>query len=259
MTKDGVAVSTCRRRVMGNAGLAGMLLVLAGHAPVAAAPITAVGGFDHYEGASGQSTNGALGAAVLSAGGGDLTLAGVRFDDSDAGQGYSFTGGLGLPVAPLMMLRVIGTRFIGEQDLRAWRAKVGPQFSLPGGRILTISYSHYRNHLGARSNAGIAEATTPLVTRLSGRASASYATTPQAPVLQGSAGLGWNVAPHLELTGEAGLVSSEAGAAAPGSPGGGPLGGLPLIGGGNTGTGGTTETTRMTYGTLSLGVRVTWP
>jgi hypothetical protein len=237
-----------------------LLLVLAAPAPVAAAPVTAVGGFDHYAGASGQTTNGVLGAAVLGARGGDLTLAGVRFDDSDAGRGYSFTGGLGLPVAPLMMLRVTGTRFIGEQDLRAWRAKVGPQFALPGGRTLTISYSHYRNHLGARSNAGIAEATTPLVARLSGRAGASYARAPQgAPVLQGSAGLGWNVAPHFELTGEAGLVNSEAGAAAPGSPGGGPLGGLPLIGGGSSGTGGTTETTRTTYGTLSLGVRVTWP
>jgi hypothetical protein len=251
MTMERAAVSSC---------LAGMLLVLAGHVPVEAGPITAVGGFDHYAGAAGQTTNGVLGAAVLGAGGGDLTLAGVRFDDSEAGQGYSLIGGLGLPVAPLLMLRVTGTRFIGEQDLRAWRAKVGPQFSLPGGRTLTISYSHYRNHLGARSNAGIAEATTPLVASLSGRAGASYARAPQgAPVLQGSAGLGWTVAPHLELTGEAGLVSSEAGAAAPGSPGGGPLGGLPLLGGGGSGTGSTTETTRSTYGTLSLGVRVTWP
>ncbi len=250
------AISQGRRRITGLARLAGMLAVLAGTTPVAAAPITTVGGFDHYAGASGQTTNGVLGAVVLGAAGGDLTLAGVRFDDSAAGRGYSLTGGIGLPVSPLMMLRVTGTRFIGDAELRAWRAKIGPQFSLPGGRALTLSYSHYRNHLGARSNAGIAEATLPLVARLSGRASASYAAALQgAPVLQGSAGLGWNVAPHLELSGEAGLVSGEAGAAAPGSPGGGPLGGLPLLGGGSS----SGESTRITYGTLSLGVRVSWP
>lgn len=257
MTMNGATVSMCR--ATGVAGLAVMIVALAAAAPLAAAPMTVVGGFDHYAGAPGQTTNGALGAVVLGAAGGDLMLAGVRFDDSVAGQGYSFTGGLGLPVAPLVMLRVTGTRFIGEQELRAWRAKVGPQFSLPGGRNLTLSYSHYRNQLGARSNAGIVEATSPLVARLSGRAGASYASTPQgAPVLQGSVGLGWNVVPHLELSGEAGLVNSEAGVAAPGSPGGGPLGGLPLLGG-DSGNAGTTETTRMTYGTLSLGVRVTWP
>jgi len=248
-------VSACRRGAWISA-LAWSITVLAGPATSVAAPITAVGGFDHYAGAAEQTTDGILAAVVLGAAGGDFTAAGVRFDDSEAGQGYSFTGGLGLPVAPMMMLRVIGTRFVGEQDLRAWRAKVGPQFSLPGGRTLTLSYSHYRNHMGARSNAGIAEATTPLVPRLTGRAGASLASAPGAPVLQGSVGLGWNVAPHFELTGEGGLVSSEGGAGGPGSPGGGFLGGLPLVGGGGSGA---TSGTRMTYGTLSLGVRATWP
>lgn len=241
------------------ASRAGMLAALAFASPLAAAPITAVGGFDHYAGASGQTTNGWLGAVVFAAAGGDLTLAGVRFDDSVAGTGTSVTGGVGLPIAPMMMLRAAGTRFVGDGDLRAWRFKIGPQFSLSGGRSVTVSYAYYRDHLGARSNAGIAEAGVPLVARLAGRAGASIAAAPGgAPVLQGSAGLAWTVAPHVELSGEAGMVNSEAGAVAPGSPGGGPLGGLPLIGGGG-GSGGTTETTRSTYGTLSLGVRVTWP
>jgi hypothetical protein len=256
MTMKRVAVSTCRRVPL-IAVLAWSMMVPAGPGIVVAAPVTAVGGFDHYVGAAGQTTDGVLGAIVLGAAGGDLTAAAVRFDDSDAGQGFSFTGGLGVPVAPMLMLRVAGTRFVGEQDLRAWRAKVGPQFSLPGGRTLTLSYSHYQNHLGARSNAGIAEATTPLVALLSGRANASYASAPQgAAVLQGSLGLGWTVAPHFELTGEGGLVNSEGGAGAPGSPGGGLLGGLPLVGGGGASS---NNAERMTYGTLSLGARVTWP
>jgi len=256
MTMKRIAASTCRRASF-IAALAWWITVLAGPTAVGAAPMTAVGGFDHYAGAAGQTTNGVLGAVVLGAAGGDVTVAAVRFDDSDAGQGFSVTGGIGVPVAPALMLRVAGTRFVGEQDLRAWRAKVGPQFALPGGRTVTLSYSHYRNHLGARSNAGIAEATSPLVPRLSGRAAASFAGAPQgAPVLQGSVGLGWTMVPHVDLTGEAGFVNSEGGAGAPGSPGGGLLGGLPLVGGGS---GGSSDAERLTYGTLSLGVRVTWP
>jgi hypothetical protein len=238
--------------------LAGCLAGPAGIAPAVAGPVAAVGGFDHYATASGQTTDGILGAVVLGAAGGDLTLAALRFDDSDAGRGFSYTGGLGLPVAPMVMLRLAGTRFIGDGDLRAWRFKAGPQFTLPGGRTLTVSYAHTRNQLGARSNAGMAEAAIPLVPRLAGRASASIASASQgAAVLQGSLGLGVTVAPHVEISGEAGLLNGEAGATGPGSGGGGLLGGLPLVGGGNNGGSGTT--TRSTYGTLSLGVRVTWP
>lgn len=124
MSTSRLAISQSRRRITGLARLAGMLAVPTGATSVAAAAIATVGGFDYYAGASGQTTNGVLGA-----------------------------GGLGVPVSPSMMLRVTGTRFIGDEDLRAWRAKVGPQFSLPGGGALTLSYSHYRNHLGTRSNA----------------------------------------------------------------------------------------------------------
>ena len=244
------------RRIVSALALAACLACTA---PAAAGPVSAVGGFDHYATASGQTTDGVLGAVVLGAAGSDVTVAAVRFDDSDAGRGLSYTGALGLPVAPMMTLRLAGTRFIGDGDLRAWRFKAGPQFTLPGGRSLTVSYAHFRNHLGARSNAGIAEAATPLVPRLSGRASASIASTPQgAAVLQGSLGLGVAVASHVEISGEAGLLNGEAGATAPGSGGGGILGGLPLVGGGNGG-GGSNATTRLTYGTLTLGVRVTWP
>ena len=247
------------RRVATALTLAACLACPAAIVPAAAGPIAAVGGYDHYATAAGQTTDGILGAVVLGAGGGDVTLAAVRFDDSDAGRGFSVTGGVGFPVAPMMMLRFAGTRFVGDDELRAWRFKAGPQFTIPGGRTLTVSYAHYRNHLGGRSNAGIAEAAIPLVPRLSGRASASVSSAPQsAAVLQGALGLGVTVAPHVEISGEAGLLNGEAGATGSG-PGGGLLGGLPLIGGGN-GNGGTSNTTtRLTYGTLTLGVRVTWP
>ncbi len=238
--------------------LLGAILAVAGAAPASAAPVTAVAGFDHYAGPAGQTTNGVLGAVVVGAGGGDVTLAATRFDDSQAGAGASVTGALGLPLAPLVTLRIAGTHFTGEQDLTAWRARVGPQFSLPRGATLSLAYAHFRNHLGARSNAGLAEAAAPLVPRLHGRASASLASVPQAgPVVTGGLGLGWSIVRNLELAGEAGVLSSEGGAGSPASGGGGPLGGLPLLGAG--GSGAPTPAPRETHGTFTLGVRLTLP
>ncbi len=259
MTRQRGAARTSRPRALGPAGLMMMLAVVATRASGASAPVTAVGGFDHYAGPLGQTTNGVVGAVVLAAGGGDVTLAGVRYDDSYIGRGYSLTGGGGLPLAPACLLRITGTRFIGDESFRAWRAKVGPQLSLPGGRTLMLSYAHYRDDLGVRSNGAIAEAATPLVAGLTGKASASYATARQGPgALQGSLGLGWNIVRHLELSGEVGLARNAAGASGQPFPGSGPLDGLGLLGGGS-GTSGGTGTAREVEGTVLLGMRVTLP
>lgn len=260
MSRQRAAEAMSCRRALGPAGLTIFLALLGAVGAATAAPLTAVGGFDHYAGALGQSTNAIVGAVVVGAGGGDLMLAGVRYDDNFAGRGVSVTGGLGVPVAPMMKLRVNGTRIIGDESFRAWRAKVGPQFALPRGQSVTLSYAHYQDHLGARSNGAVAEATTPLVPSLTGRASASYATAPQGPpALQGSLGLGWSVVRNLELSGEIGLARNSSGAAGQPSPGGGPLGGLPLLGGGNNGGSSDPARAREVDTTVLLGLRVTLP
>lgn len=227
--------------------------------PGAAAPLTALGGYDHYEGPFGQRTDGVLGALVVGAAGGDLTLAGVRYDDTTIGPGYSVTGGVGVPLATVAMVRLTGTRFINDDSFRAWRAKVGPQFNLPGSRSVTLSYAHYQDNLATRSNGVIAEASTPLLAHLSGKATTSYATTPQGPsALQGSIGLGWSPIRRLELSGEVGIARNAAGAAGQPFPAKGPLDGLPLIGGGSSPEG-APESSKEVEGTVLIGLRVVVP
>jgi hypothetical protein len=249
-----------REREACAAGLATLfLLMLFALSSPAAAAVTAVGGYDHYAGAFGQRTDGVVGAVVVGIGSGDVTAAGVRYDDSLIGEGYSVVGGVGLPLAPTTMLRASGTRFIGDESFRAWRVKVGPQFALPGERSLTLSYSRYQDNLASRSNGVIAEATSPLVPKLGGKATGSVATTSDGPTaLQGSVGLSWSPVRRLELSGEVGVARNAAGAAGQPFPNRGPLDGLPLVGGGSGG-GGSSGSSQEVAGTALISVRVSVP
>ena len=258
MPGQGTVIQRSAGRLAGPC-VAGLLALAAGLRPALAAPVAAVGGFDHYAGPLGQTTDGAVAAVALDLGRGDLTLAGVGFDDSFIGRGYSVTGGVGASLAPLVTLRLAGTRYLAESSFRAWRAKVGPQLALPGGRSLTLSYTHYRDGTGVRSDGAMIEAATPLTASLTGKGSASYATAPLGPAaLQGSLGVAWALARHLELSCEAGLARNAAGASGQPFQSPGPLDGLPLIGGGQD-PGPAPEVTRRVDGTLLLGVRVTVP
>ncbi|MBI1797861.1 MAG: hypothetical protein HYR74_12520 [Candidatus Eisenbacteria bacterium] len=223
-------------------------------ASVHAAPVSAFGGFDHSSGAFGQRTDGWIAGASLSAAAADVAVAGVRYDDTLIGRGTSLTGVAGVAVAPTAQLRVAATRFIGDDAFRGWRTRVGPRFSLPTGQSLWLTWVHYQDNTSVHSNGAGAEATTPLVAGLTGRANASYATAPQGPAaIQGAVGLGWRVIPHAELSGEVGLSRNGASVTQP-FPGGGILG--PLIGGGG---GSSTTTENKVATTVLLGVRVFVP
>jgi len=225
-----------------------------------AEPAAVVGGYDHFAGPLGQTTDGAVAAVVMGLGRGDVTIAGVGFDDSFIGRGVSMTGAAGISAWPAVTMRIAGTRYLAEGSFRAWRAKAGPQIALPGGRSLTLSYTHYRDVTGVRSDGAVAEAATPLTTSVLGRASASVASAPLGPAaLQGSLGVAWNMVSHLELSCEAGLARNAAGAAGQPFPARGPLDGLPLVGGGSSPPSSSPEITRHVDGTLLVGVRVTVP
>jgi hypothetical protein len=227
-----------------------------------AAPLGAFGGFDHYAGAFGQRTDGWVAGLELSAAAADAAIAGVRYDDTLIGRGTSVTGAAGFAMAPMTQLRFAATRFIGDQTFRAWRARVGPRFSLPSGQSLWLSYVHYQDDAAGHSDGATAEAATLLIANLTGRANASYATAVNGPpALQGSLGLGWRVVPHLELSGELGLARNRSGATggAP-VPGGGVLGiQPPLIGGGGNAGGESRGSVNDVSMTASLGVRVFLP
>jgi hypothetical protein len=224
-----------------------------------AAPIGAFGGFDHYVGAFDQRTDGWVAGLEMTTAAADLALAGVRYDDTLIGRGTSVTGVAGFAMAPMTHLRFAATRFVGDETFRAWRARVGPQFGLPSGQSLWLSYVHYEDNAADHSDGVVAEATTPLIANLTGRANASYATAVAGPpALQGSVGLGWRVIPHVELSGELGLARNASGASGPPASGGGILGVTPpLIGG--PGHGANRGTVNDVSATALVGFRVFLP
>jgi hypothetical protein len=227
---------------------------------VAAAPVTILGGYDHYAGALGQRTNSYLAGAAAGIGGGDLALVGMRYDDNQIGLGYGITGTAGLPIAPSIELRVLATRFIGDESFRAWRARVGPQFGLPGGGSLTLSYVHYEDNLPAHSNGVMGEASAPVTGGLTGRLSASCATSPQGPAaLQGAVGLGWRPVSRLEISGEVGATRNGTGVAGGSFPGQHDLLGILPLGNGGGSTPGSSDPSREVAATALVGVRVFIP
>ena len=238
---------------------ASICLGAAGPSPRAAcaAPLTVGGGFDYYSGPSDQITRSALAIASLGFGSsGSASIAGLRYDDSSVGEGSGVAVAVGLPLAPASALRLWGSEYAGS-DFRAWRVKAGPQASLPRAASLGVYYTHYQDNADSRNDGVVGELGTPLVSRLTGRASASYATDPGGlPSTQGSIGLGWSPIHSLELSGEVGIARN-------GGLGGAPLPAhravdLPLIGGGpGQGSKGTAETS---YGpTILVGVRAVFP
>ena len=135
LVRHRVEIHVAGSRVL--AGIAACIcLGAAGPSPRAAcaAPLTVGGGFDYYSGPSDQITRTALAIASVGFGSsGSASIAGLRYDDSNAGVGAGVTIALGLPVGPTSALKLLGSEFAGS-DFRAWRVKAGPQASLPRQR-----------------------------------------------------------------------------------------------------------------------------
>ena len=175
-----------------------------------AASVSAVAGYDDYHGPQSQHTRGAVAAVGVDFGGAQASLAGVRYDDRFTGAGSSVLVGLGVPLHTALTLRGQYTRFFGDEDFGAWRAKVGPQISLAGART-TLSYVRYQDDQDYESNAGMIETEIPLAERWTGRASGSYAAASQgAHGLQGALGLAWTPIAHFEIAGELGAAQEAA-------------------------------------------------
>lgn len=227
-------------------------------AAVTAAPVTLFGGLDHYAGALGQRTESFVAGASAAAAIGDLTLAGMRYDDNRIGRGYGMIGGAGLPIGFSTILRVQATRFVGDDSFRAWRAKAGPQFGIPGGGSVALSYSYYEDNLPSTSHGAIGELATPVAGGLTGRMTASCATSPQGPpALQGSVGLGWRPMPRLEISGEVGMTRNASGAAGQPFPGQHGLAGIAPLGGAATPS--SSDPSQEIAGTALIGIRVFLP
>jgi len=194
------------RRHAGGVGLLLLGLVpSAGHA----ASLSAVGGFDYYQGPV-SLTRGVVAAVGMDVSNASLAVGGVRYDDQQTGTGTSGIATGALRLHPVVALSAQVTRFMGDEGFRAWRIKLGPQLSLAGSRTL-LAYLRDQEDAGAVTQSGVIESEFPLLARWKGHASGSYATAgPGLHGMQGAVGLGWSPLPRLELTGEMGMAQQTA-------------------------------------------------
>ena len=243
-----------RVRISASAALT-VALITSPLPTLAATSLVGGGGYDLYQGPGGQFTRSMLGIVGAGIGGGSASLTLMRYFDNRTGDGLGFIGALGVPISSSAALRVWGSRFVGDDSLRAWRVKAGPLVQFSTGGTAGFYYSHAQDNAGGRSDAAAAEFSLPISARITGRAGVVYATAPGGlPAAQGSLGLGWAPVHGLELSGEFGLARNGAQVTSPG-PSRGPL--TQLLGGGGTG-GGTTQSARVDP-LLQLSVRVLLP
>ena len=216
-----------------------------------------------YTSVRGQVTKGFVGAAVYGfEDGGFLTAAGSRYDDNLIGDGVSVTAGVGAPVRGTLLARVFGTRWVGDNEFRAWQLKVGPFVQWSGGATLGLSFVRHDDG-DATATGGVVEASIPVAPRwratLSGSAAAIRGGRGSA---SGSAGAAWQAGSRVEVQAEAGVARNGAlgTTTAPSGGGGGLLGGLPLLGRSQERAASTGEEEgQPVSGTVTVGLRVLFP
>jgi len=206
----GMSKLMTRPRIGGTRRIAGALLAhlaLAGFpSPCAiAAPLSGGAGIDYSGAPNGQTTKDALGFLTLALGRCEGTAVGARYEDTLVGNGLSGTLNLGLPVAKTVLVRAIGTRFLGDEAYRAWRLKAGPQVVLSTGQTVGVSYVRFEDNAAGISNSVVGELKIPMGESLSAQAGATYGSLPGGLTnFQGTLGLNWIVAKHLLFMSELG-------------------------------------------------------
>ena len=221
-----------------------------------------------YSTLGGHVTKGALGAAVFAfEDGGFLTAAGSRYSDDVTGDGVSLTAGAGAPLRGVFLGRVFGTRWLGDDDFRAWALKAGPFAQWGEGVSLGLSFVRQDEGNGATATGGMVEVSVPIATRWRALASGSAASLGRGgESVSGSAGLQWQAGSRLQVQAEGGVarngVLGGTGATSTAAGGGrGLLGGLPLIGRGqgSASEAPQEEADQGLSGTFTMGIRVLFP
>ncbi len=218
-------------------------------AGIAAAAFSGSAGYDYYAGPSDQTTRSFSGVGAADFGRFNAALGLTRFDDSQAGHGWSVLGAGAASLGGPTWLHGSVTRYVGDETYRAWRFKVGPAFDLPGGSSLGIFFAHYSDDSSNTSNSAIAEFSLPMGANLVGRATGSYGRAQDQGSGQASVGATWTAIPHLELAADLGVAQSGSGAA----------GAFPSTKKVKKSAGPTTSTSNPASGTAELAVRFTFP
>jgi hypothetical protein len=151
-------------------------------------------------------TRSALGLGDLAFGGTDVLAGVLRFDDSTVGSGTGFVFGGGTSLGGPLSLRVLASRFVGDGDYRAWRIKTGPQWSLPGGGTLGISWVHDTNNLGPDTESGAGELAVPVAHAWTAKLAGAYGRSEQTDGYAATVGAAWSAIPHLELSADVGAA-----------------------------------------------------
>ncbi len=241
-----------RRRGVSLLPAAAILLLVAIPLPatgVAATALSASAGYDYYAGPSDQTTRSFSGVGAADFGRFSSSLGLTRFDDSEAGLGWSVVGAGAASLGGPTWLHASATRYIGDATFRAWRFKVGPSFDLAGGSNLGVYFSHFSDDSSNTSNSAIVEFGMPMGANLVGRATGSYGRAQDQGSGQASLGATWTAIPHLELSGDVGVAQSGSGAA----------GAFPSTKKAKKNAGATTTTSNPASGTAEVAVRFTFP
>jgi hypothetical protein len=238
---------------------AGILFSLAVPSHGSALPIGGGAGVDRQSGPGGQDYTAGLLFGTASVGIADLTLAAIRYDDSQTGYGNALFANAGHLVPGFAKVRAIGSRSFGDSGYRAWKLRAGPEWSV---HLLTLgAYGlHQEDNAGATLNAVGAEIGTSIVPTLSTQVGGMVGRRDgSANSSQASCGVVWSAFSHVQVIGELdmgrGVTSSSSS-----TSGGGPLQHLSATAlgtGGGTGDKTTTQSSIETVGLL--GVRFTIP
>ena len=176
-------------------------------------------GYSYYQGAAHNLTRAVSAEGTVAVPGSEYSLALLRFDDGVIGDGVQVIGGVGVSLGSAMTLRALGGPVVGDGEYRAWRAKLGPEFSFSRVAAAQVSYLHYEDNQDFRSDGLALESAATLGPKLTGRLGASYAASSlDINSTQATSELTWMALPHVELSGEAG-VARNGGVAAVGAPG----------------------------------------
>jgi hypothetical protein len=219
-----------------------MLIALAAH-PAGAGTVTGGAGFDYQTGPRAQSYRSALLFGTAEGGAGDLTLAAIRYSDSNVGPGIGAFANAGVALTPHVRVRAIGLRAIGDQAYRATRWRLGPELHMASDVTVGAYYLRLTDNAGGSFGSAGFEVGGPIGPGVTGQIGSSYgrwngdATTAQA-ALSGT----WHPVSRVLLLGELDVGRNLTTTTTAGPSSGGLLGGLPLPGGLGKGHGGPGET-----------------
>ena len=218
-------------------------------------------GIDYQTGPNAQSYRGALLFATAQTAPGDLTVVGIRYEDSRLGPGVGALANAGVSLASPIRLRVIALRAMGDRGFDSWRLRAGPELLLRSDATLGAYYLRLHDDSPETFDAAGLEASFPLSPRLSAQAGSSHGRWSSGETTtQGTLAGTFRAGSRVLLLGEVDVGRNVMTTSTTSSSAGGIWSGLPLPG--QAGSGGSTtqsQTDRSIASTIQLGVRFLIP